>query len=146
MIQLQRKEHDEQQERLINKYNISMESNQLKINHLKQYQILEIQHIYEQFNMQLEQVLIFNQYEYNYLIECQQFEQNQLKYYQNLEIKLMFKKNKIINQLTKLNIEQYYYKYYNEDLQLKLYQKLNQINFQKREVNKNITLFFQKKI
>ena len=143
VTQLQKAEHQVQQNNLTIKYNILIERNQLDTKHLKQFQLLETLHIHEMFNMRLKQVLttnqllILNQVQRDQLIECQQLEQNQLKQYQKFEQALMFKNNNLTNRLKK---------YFKSDSEIKLiYQKIEKIKLQKEEVIQNIILFFQKK-
>ena len=137
LMQLQRIEHQVQQDSLTIKYNILIERNQLDIKHLKQVQLLESLHIREIFNMKLKQVLILNQSQCDQLIKYQQVEQKQLKNHQQFEQSLMFKNNNLKNRLKK---------YYKSDSEIKdIYQKIGKINFQKEEINRNIIFFFQKK-
>ena len=137
LIQLQKTEHQVQQDSLTIRYNILIERNQIDIKHLKQFQMLESLHIREIFNMEFEQILMFNQYLRNQLVEYHQIELKQLKNFQKFEKSLMFKHNNLTNQLKK---------YYKENSHIEfIYKKIEQLNFQKIEVNKNIILFFQKK-
>ena len=135
LIQLQKEQHKKEQQQLITKYVILTQSNHLELKHLNQYQILDSQHLREQFNMQIDQILIYNQPQRYQLIEQQIFDKNKLNNYHKFEKSLMIKKNDIIKQIKN-----------SKNSQTKIMiQKLEQINLQKEEICQNIILFLEKK-
>ena len=146
LIQQQEANHKNAQRQLLTKYGTLTQSNHLELKHLNQYQILDRQHLREQFNMQIKQVLIFNGHQRYKLINQQNLEKNQLKDYHKFEQTLMFKKNEIEKQLKKLKNTQHRQKHYQTDSQIEItYQKLEQIKFQKEEICQNIILLLEKK-
>lgn len=128
---------------LIEQYNILINNYYFDIKYLTYQQLLNIQHCYERFNIQVEQMFVFNYYQYNKLIEYQQFEQNQLKHYQKLERILIFKWYANIKEIQRLRYYQINYQI-NVNIDI-IYQNLEYINFLKNEINKNIILFLQTK-
>ena len=146
LIQLQEVNHKNTQRQLIAKYRTLTQNNHLEMKHLNQYQILDRQHLREQFNMQLKQVLIFNGRQRYKLIEQQDLEKNQLKDYHKFEQTLIIKKNEIEKQLKKLKNTQHHKTHYYTDTEIEImYQKIEQINLQKEEICQNIILLLEKK-